>query len=100
MEHAIEIMFGTWLPIEEVEIAAEDTPESILLSKSMFEGMSQDCKILASLILNAPDDLFFGNGDLKHIEFRRYCRHKKNWSSRKVKALWKEITYFSRSMRI
>ena len=91
IEHAASVAFGEWVPIEKIDIPIKDTPESLLISKEVLKTMSEDCQILASLILNAPAELFFDNGELKVIEFRRYCRHKKNWSAPKVDALKEEI---------
>jgi hypothetical protein len=99
IESAACVVFGEWVPIDTVEIAEPDTPETLLFEKEKFKELSEEGKALINIILNAPEDLFLVNGRVREQVLRRYCRHKKNWSASKVDATKKEIGSFLQTLR-
>lgn len=97
IECAAAIVFGEWVPIESIEIASDETPESMFLKKEMIAGLSNEGKELIKLILNAPEEMFFLNGNIREQTLQTYCRYKKNWSARTFRRVQKEAKEFINS---
>ena len=97
-EAVMEIMNSeNFVAIEDVEIQCNETPELLLISKEAFVTLSEEARDLVKLIMYAPNRLYKVNGQLKTLEFQKYCKRRKGWGHRKVEELKFELAFFCKA---
>lgn len=81
---ACEVYWGTWLNYEECDLQEEETPETILMEKEAIWNLPKECRTLAEIIINLPEEMFLVNGRLKKTFFRKFVKSKTGWPVDKV----------------
>lgn len=99
IERAAEIHWGQYIPINgnesldrEKYLQENDTPESLLIEKDKFWKMPQECKIVAEIILNLPEEMFTANGKVKKGELLKIMKEKLGWDERKTIKVTRKMT--------
>jgi hypothetical protein len=92
------VYFGQWIPYDEMQFTSEETPETILLAKESFtDGLPKECKILADIVLNLPEELFLVNGKIKKTAFHQVVKAKTGWSVHKIEITKERLRKFLRN---
>ena len=100
IEAAATVYFGEYLSLSETKnqdkagFVTEDTPESILISKTMFQVLSKEAKEVILIILDAPEEMFFVDGRVKHLRFRQVIRDNLQLSWKVIASVEKELKTF------
>lgn len=97
LEQTMEMLCAEYVDIDKTEIRSDENPELLLISKEAFVTLSEEARDLVNLIMNAPDRLYHVNGQLKKIEFQRYCKRRKGWGIRKLEDIKFELSFFCRA---
>lgn len=94
---AANVLFGDFCSIEDITLIEQNNPETILISKSIFQNLSDEAKEVIGIIINAPSELFLVNGKFRKMELRNMLR-KNKWSFKKIRAVQQEILEFCQSL--
>lgn len=99
IERAAEIHWGQYLDVSNIVLQNNetllqmvDTPESLLIEKDKFWKMPQECRTVAEIILNLPEEMFTANGKVKKGELLRVMKEKLGWNERKTAKVTKKMT--------
>jgi hypothetical protein len=71
---AAEVFWGTYVPMEEVDLPNTMTPEQELISKEKFSTLSEEARRAVEIILDMPDDMFHKNGKAAKMKTVREIR--------------------------
>jgi hypothetical protein len=88
------IYFGQWLSIDDVNLEAHETPETILLKKDGILSLPKECRLMAEIILSMPEEMFLVNGKIKKEALRRVVRNKTGWSLSRIDGVRKRLGNF------
>jgi hypothetical protein len=91
IENGATVYFGEFNSKFTSELIAKETPESIVISKNLIQSLSKEANTMISLIINAPNELFFDGGKIKIRKIRGILREKYKYSWRVIKACEIEI---------
>jgi hypothetical protein len=89
---ACEVFWGEWVPYEDCVLLTTETPETLLMEKESINSLPKECKLLAELIVNLPEEMFLNNGRLKRTFFRKFVKTKTGWSLDKVAQVQTRLT--------
>ncbi|MFA5396355.1 MAG: hypothetical protein WC346_10145 [Methanogenium sp.] len=98
---ACEIYWGEWTEVDVYNVLMEETPhrninwdmsrlqaegnpESILMEKDMFNSLPRECRILAEILVNLPEEMFLVNGKVKKTSLRKLVKKQTGWPIEKV----------------
>ena len=99
LEDAARILFGTFSSEWLNDLVEQDNPESFLLKKTFFDGLTKETKELVSIIINLPEEFFLlHSGKLKKIVFEKYMIKNLHWERKKVKKGQKELQKYLLNM--
>jgi hypothetical protein len=90
---ACEIYWGEWVNYEECNLQDEKTPETILIEKDAIRSLPKECRILAEIIINLPEEMFLVNGRLNKTFFRKFVRARTGWTIRKVNKIQNKLEH-------
>lgn len=91
---ACEVFWGEWVDFETCNIEDPTTPETILIDKDIINKLPNECKLMANMILNLPEEMFLVNGKLKRTFFRKFVKSKTGWSMEKVDQTHRVLGYY------
>lgn len=83
-EQAATIYFGQWLPIEDVVLTEHRNPESLLIEKDKIERLPRECEIVKDILLDLPEEVFFLNGKVSRMKFRKAVQAKTGWDKSRI----------------
>lgn len=69
-----EVYWGTFVPVEELDLLHTNTPEQELLSKEKFSSLSAEAQRAVEIILDMPDEMFHKNGKAAKMKTVREIR--------------------------
>lgn len=88
---ACEVYWGEWLPYEDCSLLESSTPETILMEKETIDDLPKECRQLANIILNLPEEMYLVNGKLKRTFLRKFVKAKTGWSLCKVEKVQSKL---------
>ena len=93
IEYAANVYFGEYVPYEVESIITYETPESILISRSLLEEISADAKIALDLIFTKFDtpENCLENGKMRKMKIKKLLREELKWSFRKALSVLQEL---------
>lgn len=80
IENGAAVYFGEFNSKFTSELVTKETPESIVMSKNLLQSLSKEANVMVSLIINAPNELFFDGGKIKIRAVRKILREKYKYS--------------------
>jgi len=92
LELAAAVYWGDVVDPDDCNLVAQDSPEDEFLFKETLEKLSDDAKLIATTILNMPDEVYHKTGKLIMYEVQSYMERRYKWSKKKVKWACAELT--------
>lgn len=90
---AAEIYWGEFLPIDDMEIVLEKTPETILLEKDPLNFLTEECRLLANILLNLPEEMTRLNGSVKIRPLTQFVNKQLGWGGTKLQTIMRRLVH-------
>lgn len=91
LELAAAVYWGEVVDPDDCNLVAQNNPEEDFLFKETIEKLSDEAKLIASTILNMPDEVYHNTGKLIMYEVQSYMARRYNWPKKKVKWVCAEL---------
>jgi hypothetical protein len=92
--HGAEVFWGEYLDQSDVNLQNNepylqtlDNPETLLIEKDKLWTLPKECKIIAEIILNLPEEMFLINGRVRKESLIKVVNEKLGWNRRKTIAV-------------
>ena len=97
--HGAEVFWGEYLDQADVNLQnnepylqTKDNPESLLIEKDKLWTLPNECKIIAEIILNLPEEMFLTNGRVKKESLFKVVNERLGWNRRKTIAVTSKLS--------
>ena len=99
IERAAEIHWGQYLDTQDVNLQnkelylqTSETPESLLIEKDRFWKLPEQCRLVAEIILNLPEEMYMSNGKIKKMEVCKATKEKLGWDYLKTTSIMAKLS--------
>jgi hypothetical protein len=82
---ACAVFWGEWLDPDLITLQASDNPEQNCILMETIENLSLEAKLVLSVIINMPDEVFTKTGRVIQHKFEEQMKNEFGWSIHKIR---------------